>query len=654
MADGTADTRNWFLRISSGTIFGPVSTQGLITWAEQGRVQAGNAISPDRKNWQPAESLPALNITWYVEDVAGQLVGPFHKRAAEKIVAEGRATGETKLVAAADADLSRLRKPAAGKREGGPREDHLELDLDPAASNARDAAETSPAAWLEERESLRLRIAELEEQGQQVLRAAEKESKTLSRQVDAARRQITNLERALEELKLAPPDPGPKPEDDEAAAEKLALEEALEAARQAADDARQAAERETDTLNSRIFELEQQLAAAATEDDAAGALESIHAEHEKQRVRMAELEQKLAEQGALREQLDQQATQLARQTDELEILRSEHDKYKTARQDVEALKVRIAELVGQMADHAADAEAIGDLGKKCAKLEESLRKGRDSYSELLEFSNSRDGALQQDMQQAEAARAELQARLDAAEASVRVQAEKLADATAQEPVRIRELSARLREKETLLAGVLAEEQRAMGQVLATERESFTTLRDSSLQRQNILQARLTAIQKLQGGETTDVYEREAKVRTDKANSAKTQDALIALQQEHARHLRQSETRERELVSRVRMLELEEERLKTRAAEAEPLYQRNQHLTELLNDREQKLAQERQQRSIEQEQLEQAHQALIAQIESRKQADNVLPLKASGPGHADAPRLPAPQTFRVAPWMRLKK
>ena len=83
MAEGTSDTRNWFLRIASGTVFGPVSTQGLVTWAEQGRAQAGNAISTDRKTWLPAESLPDLEIAWYVEDDKGGLVGPFHRRVAE-------------------------------------------------------------------------------------------------------------------------------------------------------------------------------------------------------------------------------------------------------------------------------------------------------------------------------------------------------------------------------------------------------------------------------------------------------------------------------------------------------------------------------------------------------------------------------------------
>ena len=123
MADTTSDSRNWFLRISSGTIFGPVSTQGLTTWAAQGRVLAGNEISEDRKQWQPAEGLAELDISWYIEDGEGLLDGPFHRRVAEKIIATNAGHGGGRLIPAAEADLGRVRQPAATRlgadRAGG-------------------------------------------------------------------------------------------------------------------------------------------------------------------------------------------------------------------------------------------------------------------------------------------------------------------------------------------------------------------------------------------------------------------------------------------------------------------------------------------------------------------------------------------------------
>ena len=87
------------------------------------------------------------------------------------------------------------------------------------------------------------------------------------------------------------------------------------------------------------------------------------------------------------------------------------------------------------------------------------------------------------------------------ESSVSSLTKQLDAATQQEPLRVRELAARLREQETLVAGVLAEGMQVAGQLLASERESFAALRDGSVARQTLLQARLAALQKQQGGET---------------------------------------------------------------------------------------------------------------------------------------------------------
>ena len=658
MADTTSDSRNWFLRISSGTIFGPVSTQGLKTWAAQGRVLAGNEISEDRKQWQPAESLAELDISWYIEDGEGLLDGPFHRRVAEKIIATNAGHGGGRLIPAAEADLGRVRQPAATRlgadRAGG----QPELDLESAAATGAATAETAPEAWVEEREGLRLRIAEIETQTQNLLRAAEKETRAQNRQLENARKQIATLQVELEELRQLAADPAAPAAEPAEVNATAALEEALETARREIGDLRQAAERESDTQQARITELEQQLAAAA---DAAGAVAALRADKERLaadlgavqtaqaalRARLAELQETAAETARLRDAL-------GGQNEELERLRAERLQGQSARKDVETLKIRIAELVGQIADHAAITESVGMLQTRCTTLEESLHQARESYAELLAFSNGRDQEHQEAQQAAGAQHEALQAQLDAAAASVRSLTEQLEAATRQEPARVRELAARLRDQEMLVAGVLAEGQQITGQLLASEREAFAALRDGSVARQTLLQARLAALQKLQGGETGDVFEREAKLRTDRANSARTQDTLDALQQEHARHVRQAETREHELVNRIRVLELEEERLKERVAEAEPLFQRNQRLTELLQDREQKLAQERQQRSIEQAQLEEAHQTLMAQIETARQQDERLPLAPPEGGEAGAPPPPARESFRAPPWMRLRR
>ncbi len=689
MADARSDTRNWFLRISSGTIFGPVSTQGLATWAAQGRVLAGNEISTDRKQWQSAESLPELDISWYIEDGEGVLTGPCHRSVAEKIIATGTGQGDSSIIAAEDADLSRLRKTAASRPGADDNGAAAQPELDLESADATDAATADgdqAASWIEEREGLRLRIAELESQTQNILRAAEKETRTQNRQLENARKQIATMQAELEELRLLAGDPEAPAADSAACDEKAALEEALETARQEIADLRRTAERDSDTRQARITELEQQLAEAS---DSADTLEKLRAEQERLTAalaaeqsaktelgtRLAQLENADAEAARLREALaaeqsakaeldarlaqlenaDAEAARLREALDEaneeLERLRDEQAQLLSARKDIEALKVRIAELVGQIAEQDATAESVEMLQTRCTTLEASLHQAQESYAELLAFSNGRDQKHLEEQQAAEAQRGALQAQLEAAEASISELRQQLEEVAQQEPARIRELNARLRDQEMLVAGVLAEGRQITEQLLSSEREAFALLRDSSVARQTMLQARLGALKKQQGGETDDVLEREAKLRSDRVNSARTQEALDALLQEHARHVRQAESRERELINRIRVLELEEERLKARVADAEPLFQRNQRLTEQLRDREQELAQERQQRSIEQAQLEEAHQTLMAHIKTARQQEENLPL---GAPEGNDPGAPPPHAFRPPPWMRLRK
>ena len=69
-ADKT-DNRQWFLRIAGKTIFGPVSTSGIVVWAEQGRILPGHEVSTDQTTWLPAEQVAELGIAWYIDDGAG-------------------------------------------------------------------------------------------------------------------------------------------------------------------------------------------------------------------------------------------------------------------------------------------------------------------------------------------------------------------------------------------------------------------------------------------------------------------------------------------------------------------------------------------------------------------------------------------------------
>ena len=199
MSEEETDTRNWFLRIASGVVFGPVPTKALRLWAEQGRVQPGNEISLDRKNWIPAPSLEELDIVWYLEDSQGNLTGPFNKRAAEKLISDGRVGEGTSIVHKDDADLAHLVRPAIENRRKKAAGGAPELDF----GADDDASSADENALRTECEGLRLRVEVLEKSQKQLLAAAEKECKSHERQLQAERNRVSKLEAELEETRLA-------------------------------------------------------------------------------------------------------------------------------------------------------------------------------------------------------------------------------------------------------------------------------------------------------------------------------------------------------------------------------------------------------------------------------------------------------------------
>ncbi len=580
MAADTSDPQSWFLRIAGGTVFGPVAIKGLIVWAEQGRVAPGNEISTDRKDWRPAESLPELEMTWYLEEPAGSLAGPFHRLAAEALIRDGRAAAGSRLVAAADADLSRLRRPAEARHANGVNDGQLELELAAEARPGGDNHEEAPPAWRDERDTLLLRIAELEEQARQLQRQSEKENRSHARQQDNWRKQAAQLERELEDLRQnaaqSAANDNVAPTEKAASESAATLQEALDLSRRETADALQLAEREAGELRARIAELETQAAEAGE------------------------------------------------------------------------LRARIAELEAQVAEAANVNAQLTEIGDHNVSLEAALGEARSAYAELLSFSNTRDAEATAQLHASGEQLTAAQAERDAALAKL---SQHEAQATAaHDPAMMREAAARVREYETLMAGLLEEESKALDQALAAEHESFARLRDGSLRLQNLLQTRLAAIRKLQGGDTADVIERQAQRRASKADSERARDSLETLRQQHTLYIRQAEERERELAGRVRLLESEADRLKSRLADSDGVHQRLQDMAATLRERELELSQERQRRSIEHEQLESAQQTLLQRLEMLESAGDKLPLSEQAAENSSKGR----GAFRATPWMRLKR
>lgn len=84
-----ASQKSWFLRKKDGSEYGPVSLHDLQRWSAQCRLVAGNAVSHDREEWVPVESLPELEMNWRAKRSDGKEYGPFSLSATQELFDHG-------------------------------------------------------------------------------------------------------------------------------------------------------------------------------------------------------------------------------------------------------------------------------------------------------------------------------------------------------------------------------------------------------------------------------------------------------------------------------------------------------------------------------------------------------------------------------------
>jgi hypothetical protein len=343
------DPRQWYLRIGDKTVFGPVSTRGFVVWAEQGRILPGHEVSTDRKVWTPAEQVPELDISWYVDDGTGNLRGPLNRVAAEQILKSDKAPAGARLVEAKDADLTRVMRPA----EPAP------LPEPPPAAPSRKESSTrahgegaaDPARLIEERDA---RIARLKQT------------------VERLERDLADA-RNLPLLGVTPETPMPTP-----AAPPAKVTEELTALQRSLDAAGESARKERVARERAEADCAKQLAA-----------------RDKELARLKTAEAESAKQLAAR---DQEIAQL--KTAEAELLA-----FANAR-DAE-LRARVAELEAQAAagrDTPTQAPAPDDLlrhvlTEELETLDKDLARERDSFNAFRDLSAQRQEALQARMQE---------------------------------------------------------------------------------------------------------------------------------------------------------------------------------------------------------------------------------------------------------------
>ena len=331
--NGDGDNRQWFLRINGETVFGPVPTQGLIVWAEQGRILPGHEVSEDRKKWMQAVSLELLAMRWFVDDNSGELRGPLNRLAAETLIKSGKVAEGAQLVSADDVEDD----GGAEKENGG-------------AANAA-ASKTIEAQQRRIRE-LEKNVAELEPLKQQV-KKLERQLKETSSSGDA---RVTELELQLKDAASG--------------------NERTSGLEQAVQFHERKAEETAQILSTREAEL----------DTMRTEVKAAQAELENGKRRIEELEARLAAADAAKQDAEARsnAAESARQEIESQLRDTE-----AARQDAES-RAEIVEMARQEAE-----SRIRDADVAKCEAETRVNAAEAEMAALLNDANARDISYQE-------------------------------------------------------------------------------------------------------------------------------------------------------------------------------------------------------------------------------------------------------------------
>ena len=592
MQNEKADDRQWFLRTGGESVFGPVSTQGLIVWAEQGRILPGHEVSNDRKKWIQAISVEMLDMRWFVDDGGGELRGPLNRLAAEALIKSGKVPEGAQIVSADDIETTAEPERApASPAEKAPR-DHVPEDvlrvrireLESMVTGQRERlAKLTNADAIEtvqhERDVLSALVKELEAQRDTILRNAEKDSRAADRKQEQLRQQIRKLEQQLEEVnsRLLLNDQAVAATEDRDQASKKARDEASEQVARLTREAEELLEK----LMGAERQLEESRAAAAAAQAAFGQ------ERESLRSRVSALDQAVQ----FHEKRDAETRQI------LDVRETE----------LAAERLRVAECERRLV--AAESGLFA--------AERRARESEAAFAELLSDANARDN----------------------------VYADKIAaleKVCAQPP----EETARFFSDQAAVYELAKAEAEELSKTLELERNSFERLKEWSVQRQQTLAERRQTLMRRLGDSPVEMTRRSLREQPSDPNAARLRAELDNLRIVHQRELRQAEDSERDLQRKLRVLEVESAKLQVQAAEGEKAGRRLQELSEQFRKREQELADERKNRDAEREQFQGSQQALLMRID--------LLEKASRPTTPDEVQSAEARNVKIATWMRLKK
>ncbi|MEI7899538.1 MAG: hypothetical protein WCK89_04755 [bacterium] len=591
------DTRQWFLRIGGETVFGPVSTQGLIVWAEQGRILPGHEVSTDRKKWLQSVSVDLLGMRWFVDGGDGEMRGPLNRLAAEALIKSGKVPAGAQLVSADDVEqeaASEGEAKQADKTAHDPvPEEVLRVrirELESMVSSQRERlAKLANADALEtvqhERDVLASLVKEVETQRAIILRNVEKDTRAHERKQELLRQQTKKLEQQLEEannrLLMVDEAAAARPEQ----VDKTEAEQQVEQARSEGAEQAASLKREIKGLKDKLTLAGQALAEArvASENDRA----SLVSENATLAKRVFELEQAL----------------------------QFHER--RAEETAEIVASREAELVAAHERWEACERRVGQADAATRLSEGKVRESEATLAELLVDANTRDNGY----------------------------IEKIA-ALEKACVQTPDETARFFADQAAVYELVKDEVDELSKTLDSERVHGEQLKAWSMQRQQALVKRRQTLIQLLGSSPGEMTRRAVREQPSDPNAARLRTELDNLRIVQQRELRQAEERERDMQRKLRVFEAEASKLQGQAIEGDKKGRRMQELSDLLRRREQELADERKNRDAEREQFQGSQQALLMRIETLE--------KAAKPTTPDEIQMSEARNVKLASWMRLKK
>ena len=656
----------WFLRTGGDTVFGPVTPEGLVVWAEQGRVLPGHDVSTDRKKWAPAISLDFLKMQWYVDNGEGDLRGPLNRAAAEALIKSGRVSEQAHILSSDEVDLAETSEEKTKTASEKPntsaqkaltqRIQELELQLNERARTEKPEGSTRTIGQLtQEREALAARITELETLCETLKRNAEKDLRAADKKMESLRGQNKKLEEKLEDfnarLLLAPP-AQPQPE---ASADEMLVQELRDKLAEADIDYAQLLENLEATQQERDH-LQEQITAIGSEQNQLQhtqavdliKLEEFHEELHAAQGTNEQLREVITQKEAAYQELQAQLTQMQEECALLEERLSagahqhaeviEHlskakqealqwrNEYETqTREREEALSLtdavqrQYSEVLAQAEQTKQDFDQLHLAYDKCMEASEKAKarvaEAEHDFADLLAMANTRDSEY----------------------------LEKIAELerfSSQSPDKIAKFYA----DQAAVYQLFQNEVEALSKEQEAERDHLEQLKQMSLKRLDFIQERKQMLTKQLGSSPADMTRLSAREQISDPAAARIRSEFDNLRFVHERDMHAAADRERELIRKVRQYEAEANRLKSLAVDGERTGKQVQDLSDQLHRREHELAEERKVRESERLQFQTNHQALVTRIET---------LEREGRTEAQAAQTTDSKSSKLASFMRLK-